>query len=258
MKCEHPDLSFCIATNSIGIISVILLLIFTFAKNMLDRCVRQVMITFLLANIVGTFIILQFSLICSEKIWIEIPLVRVSLLVSLFHLFLLLWAEYSALLSQGKYRSNDKYHKPFGFVTFVWVISITLGTLMTTKETQPFFAYFIFVAIVFLLLFLFAFIQMSRWRKKVQSKYYLTIVQPNKALGQSGKDLSVQKKMRMVLVGIHVLFFICFAASWCICEIMNARSAKETSPIVLLIYTSNFYVPVISCLYLACYKRFHS
>lgn len=259
MKCEDPYFTVCVAVNSIGIILVVVSLIFTLSNDLLDRCLRKVIISFLLADFVGTFIMVHdtLSLICSEKILVEMPLVRVSVLLSLIHLVLLLSAEYNTLLRQGKYRNHGKYHNYLGLVALAWIISVVFGTMINTEETRTFFGTVMLVVIAFLLLFLFAFLRKYIWRKKFESRY-LAFVQPNQVAEQREKELAGQKQIWMLLLCLHVVFFSCFAVAWSIAEILNGSSEKETSTVILLVYSTNFYVPSISCVYLACYKRFSS
>ena len=220
-------------------------------KNLL-RVLRRILISFYVSNLVGIGAITHDTLfdVCDTKL--DMPLVRVSLLLTLSHLSLLFLAEYS-LLTRGA--SKKEHHDFIGLIMLEWILSLTIGTMIIAPDQGSSIARRVFsISLVagWLGLTILLYIVTRRYlRKKKISKMskesFFNV--HNLRRGSVWRGLSqTDQEFRLMFHFVNMLLSICCCMLWVVNEFYDFHGLRS---VALLMCSCSFFFPGVfaACLW---------
>ena len=257
-RVHYVQLSVCLSINSLGILLTILSFISVYINSTIDRSFRGILLSFSSANFIGACILI-YDTICDiyngEDTILILPLVRISVILTLTHFMLLLLAEYAILTSPNSKRRLDKF---FGLIILSWMISVSTGSLITVTENARGFARVMF-AIVFLLALVFISTMFLLLIKKYRLRKNLELFKLNILALNHPRSSALRRywKLKLKLLAINLTSYFVCSLFWVFNEIYEGTQSKRShyNSIVLNVYSLNFYFPSVICIYL-CYKEY--
>jgi len=250
MHCiQSTSLWICIFLNAVAALFAIpsLICIISVNKN-LERVVRGILISFYASNLVGIAAITHDTLFTVCETQTNVPLVRVSLLLSLSHLSLLMLAEY-AFLAKGTSRKQHYGRKSFlGLIVLAWILSVTVGVMIIAPGEDSSTARRIFGA-SFLVMWLAVstlvhpIITKYRRKKRIAKMANLQPSRKTSKASKAGHGGWTDQELRLMILLSNMFLFLCCCLLWIVNEFLND---KDLRGFALMLCSCHFFAPCVS------------
>lgn len=236
--------------NICGIILAILSIIFASINNSIDPSLRGILLSFSLANFLGTFMLTYDTImtICFRNTTSVGVVISISISLTMGHMIFLLLAEYLILTSVVR-RSVKDFS---GLLIVTWIISICIGTTMVITSNKEGRIAFVAIIVIIILCMIFGYasiIKKSQRRVKALEAYekaYLNLYHH--------KSRVVKRYWKLRYYAIILISYVVCVTPWVIEEVYEGVKIGSDHVMVesipLIIYAVNFYIPSGIIIYL--------
>lgn len=251
LHCEPSHyLWISISISSLATILTIISSVCVTLNANLHHSIRGILISLYVSNLVGIAAITHDSVLTFCNVPVEVPLVRVPLLLSISHLFLLTLAEYAGLTAGKKQRYDFT-----GLTLLAWILSVIMGVILIAphRHGSEFNGRKIFSLVVLILcvglvaalfLVLWKYRRMLKLATKVEKDYFF------KACSWIPQRRSLtDPEMRLVLLGGNAIWFVCCSLLWLVNEF---HQEKRLDSLVIVLVSCNFFAPCSIAIFLGC------
>lgn len=256
---HHPEFILSILINACGMVINLFSIIWMIPMTRINAIIREILFSFLLANIVGIAMITydMIVLLCYHHGGPKLDVIlTISALLSITHLMTLVIAQYSITTSP---RHGNGVHY-VGMIFLSWIASLSIGSVeIITKgsDTRIVFAvvYCLSICLMFAMHSLIK--RIEEKNKSIKSLYINMFLEKNHIRMKATPEYLWSLSSFAVLLSSYTAFSLPMVMN----ELYEGSIGKTilSSPlkdsIILLFYSMNFYVPPIVCLKLAYRER---
>ena len=216
----------------------------------IDSSLREIFISFQIANLVGGALITHDALcsLCDSE---SVKLASISILLTLGHLAKLLAAEYTILTSSLKKGSSETFG---GLIFTCWLLSVSVGLLKSNlpheKYQNP--AYVVFSCGVLATLVVIIFIYVKIIHKNQGARRRLIAIRTALLDRKHRKHTSPKSYEELKHVPFVFLSYIVFTSPWIVQKLYEGTTAMEPPHYVvfanLLLFALCFYIPSLGAI----------
>lgn len=240
--------------NCWGVILSIVSIICIVANSGIDQSLRGILLSFSVANVIGTGMLAHDSitLLCKGNHFLDFS-VTVTMALSITHMNLLILTEYISLTTSWKQRARDHT----GLLLMSWIISVTVGSMNVVTLGHSGKLVFVVVFCAALLSMLRSLIAVMAKHKKKEyllEKYKSTFLRQTR-VSPPGKTKNILKRSwRIKVLAIIICSYIICSIPWVVNEFSERLGPHNSTTFLhtfgLLTYSVQFYFPSAICIYM--------